>query len=108
MKYSFYLYIFVMASVTYLTRMVPFVLFKKKIKNKFVLSFLYYIPYAVLSAMTLPAIFGSTSSKVSSVVGFLTAVFFAYRGKSLIKVTVLSCVAVFAVEFLMSYGVNPL
>lgn len=57
---NYYVYLLVMSLVTYLIRMIPFVLVKKKIKNRFLLSFLYYVPYAVLSVMTIPAIFYST------------------------------------------------
>lgn len=67
------LYIAVMAGVTYLIRMIPFSFFRKKIKSRFFRSFLYYIPYAVLSAMTIPAIFYSTGNIVTAVVGTVTA-----------------------------------
>ena len=100
-NYSFWTYLLVMAGITYLIRMIPLVLVKKKIKNKFVLSFLYYIPYAVLSVMTIPAIFYSTSYKVSALVGFAVAVILSYFEKSLLKVAAFSCVAVFAAEFLI-------
>ncbi|MBQ8884730.1 MAG: AzlD domain-containing protein, partial [Oscillospiraceae bacterium] len=66
-------YILVMAGVTYLIRMLPFTLFRKKIKSKFLQSFLYYIPYAVLSAMTIPAIFYSTGDIITAVVGTIIA-----------------------------------
>ena len=52
-----FLHIAVMAGVTYLVRMLPMVIFRKKIKSRFIRSFLYYIPYAVLAAMTFPAVF---------------------------------------------------
>ena len=102
MKYSFWVYLLVMAGITYLIRMVPLVLIKKKIENKFVLSFLYYMPYAVLSVMTIPAIFYATSSVISAVAGFLAALVLAYFGKSLLKVAAMSCAVVFAVEFIMN------
>ena len=98
---SFILYLAVMAGVTYLIRMLPLVLVKKKITNKFVLSFLYYIPYAVLSVMTIPAIFYSTSSKLSAIVGFAVAVISAYFEQSLLKVAAFSCAAVFAAELII-------
>ncbi|MBE6839868.1 MAG: AzlD domain-containing protein, partial [Ruminococcus sp.] len=63
------LYIIVMAGVTYLIRMIPFSFFRKKIKSRFFRSFLYYIPYAVLSAMTIPAIFYSTGNMITAIVG---------------------------------------
>ncbi len=100
-NYSFWVYLLVMAGITYLVRMIPLVLIKKKIKNKFLLSFLYYIPYTVLSVMTIPAIFGATSNIYSAVAGFFAAVIPAYFGKSLLEVAASSCAVVFVVEFLM-------
>ena len=98
---KFFTYLLVMAGITYLIRMVPLVLVKEKIKNKYILSFLYYIPYAVLSAMTVPGIFYATSSPVSASVGFLAALILAYFGKSLLTVAALSSVAVFIAEAVM-------
>ena len=95
------LYLFVMAGIAYLIRMVPLVLVKKKIKNKYILSFLYYIPYAVLSVMTFPAIFYSTSSVVSAVVGTVVALFLAYTGRSMVLVAAFASLGVFATELLM-------
>ena len=94
----FPIYLLACAGITYLIRMLPLVLVKKKIKNKFILSFLYYIPYAVLSVMTIPAIFYATSSFVSAIVGFLTAIVLAYYEKSLVTVAAFSCIAVFLAE----------
>lgn len=98
---NYYVYLAVMALVTYLIRMVPFVLVKKKIKNRFLLSFLYYVPYAVLSVMTVPAIFYSTDKGLSAAVGFLTAVVLAYFEKSLLSVAASACVAVYVTELLI-------
>ena len=67
-----------MAGVTYLIRMLPFAFFQKKIKSVFVKSFLYYVPYAVLSAMTIPAIFYSTGNMITAVVGTVAAFVLAY------------------------------
>lgn len=80
------LYIAVMAVVTYLIRMIPFAFFRKKIKSRFFRSFLYYIPYAVLSAMTIPAIFYSTGNIVTAVVGTVTAFVLSYLNLPLIVV----------------------
>ena len=102
MKIPFSVYLLVTAGVTYLIRMLPLVLVKKKITNRFLLSFLYYIPYAVLSVMTIPAIFYATPSVVSACVGFAVALVLAYRGKSLITVAAFSCGAVFTIEFIMT------
>lgn len=94
-------YLLVMAGVTYLIRMVPLVLVKKKIKNKYVLSFLYYIPYAVLSVMTFPAIFYSTNSVISASVGTAVALLLAYLRRSMVTVAAASCLAVFLTEYIM-------
>lgn len=80
------LYIAVMAVVTYLIRMIPFAFFRKKIKSCFFRSFLYYIPYAVLSAMTIPAIFYSTGNIVTAIVGTVTAFVLSYFNLPLIVV----------------------
>ncbi|MBQ9895472.1 MAG: AzlD domain-containing protein [Ruminococcus sp.] len=93
------LYIIVMALVTYLIRMIPFVFFRKKIKSRFFRSFLYYIPYAVLSAMTIPAIFYSTGSVITAVVGTVAAAVLAYFGLPLIAVALTAAAAAFAAGF---------
>lgn len=92
---SIAIYIFVMAGVTYLIRMIPFTFFRKKIKSKFFRSFLYYIPYAVLSAMTIPAIFFSTGSIITSVAGTVVAVVLAYLDLPLIVVALSASGAAF-------------
>ena len=75
---QFFIYLAVTAGVTYLVRALPLVLVKGKIKNRFVLSFLHYIPYAVLSVMTVPAIFSATENPVGAAVGFVTALVGAF------------------------------
>lgn len=102
---EFALYLLVMAGVTYLIRMLPLAVFRKEIKNKFVLSFLYYIPYAVLSAMVVPAVFYATGNIVSAAVGFAVAFITAFFGKSLVTVAACSCVCVFLTEAVMNYVV---
>ena len=97
-----YVYIFVMAGVTYLIRMLPLVLFKKEITSSFVKSFLYYVPYACLAAMTFPAILTATSAGiVSGIAALIVALIAAYREKSLLTVAVCACAAVFIVERVM-------
>ena len=86
---------FVMALTTYVIRMLPMAIFRKKINDKRVQSFLYYVPYAVLSAMTFPAIFSSTGSEVSAVVGCVVAIVLAYMKRGLLTVAVGAAVAVF-------------
>ena len=85
---SIAIYILVMAGVTYLIRMLPFTFFTKKIESRFLRSFLYYVPYAVLSAMTFPAIFYATGNTVSSAVGTAAAMILAFLDLPLIAVAV--------------------
>jgi len=94
-------YIAVMAGTTYLIRALPMLLVRKKIKNRFVQSFLYYVPYAVLAAMTVPAILESTASAVSATAGLLVAVLLSYLGAGLLPVALAACGAVFCVEWLL-------
>ncbi len=84
-----------MAGVTYLIRMLPFAFFQKKIKSVFVKSFLYYVPYAVLSAMTIPAIFYSTGNMITAVVGTVAAFVLAYFDLPLIVVALAASASVF-------------
>lgn len=89
------LYIFVMALVTYLIRMIPFTLFRKKIKSRFFRSFLYYIPFTVLAAMTIPEIFYSTGEILTAAVGTSVAVILAYCNLPLIVVALAAAAAAF-------------
>ena len=95
---TFFIYLAIIVISTYLIRTIPFVLVKNQIQNRFVRSFLHYIPYAVLTAMTIPAIFTATDSIISAVAGFVVAVILALKGKSLTVVALLSCVTVYLVE----------
>ena len=95
---SFFTYLLILAGSTYLIRVIPFVAVKNKIENKFVKSFLYYIPYAVLTAMSLPAVLYATRSVISAAVGLVVAVIFALRGKGLTTDAVAACIAVYVVE----------
>lgn len=92
---SIVIYIAVMAGVTYLIRMIPFTFFRRKIKSKFFRSFLYYIPYAVLSAMTIPAIFYSTGNMATAIAGTVVAVVLAYFNLPLIVVALAAAAAAF-------------
>ena len=78
--------VLIMALVTYLIRVTPMIVFKKKIENVRIKSFLYYVPYTVLAAMTFPAIFSSTQSQMASAIGCLAAVVLAYLNKGLLVV----------------------
>lgn len=101
MQRNVYIYILIMASVIYLIRLLPLTLIRKKIKNKTLRSFLYYVPYVTLAVMTFPAILETTSSIWSGLAAFLTGVLLAFLGVSLFGVAVCSCVVVFIVEWLM-------
>lgn len=100
---DYFAFLLVMALVTYLVRAVPFVVFRNKIKNKFFKSFLAYVPYAVLGAMTFPAIFTSTGSVISAVIGCIVAVFLAFKEKSLLTVALSACGVVLVVEIIQKY-----
>lgn len=93
----------VMAIVTYIPRMLPLTFMRRKIQNHFVRSFLYYVPYAVLAAMTLPAILYSTSSMASAIVGMIVAILLASRNLGLLVVALGAVGAVFIAEQLMMF-----
>ena len=95
---EFFIYLLIMAGSTYLIRSIPFALFRQKIKNPWIQSCLAYIPYAVLTAMTIPAIFYATESIFSATIGLLTAIIFAFLGKDLTTVAAAACIAVFIAE----------
>ncbi|MBQ2973404.1 MAG: AzlD domain-containing protein [Clostridia bacterium] len=96
---SMLIYIAVMAGVTYLIRMIPFTIFRKKIKSRFIQSVLYYIPYAVLSAMTFPSIFYSTDNNITAIVGTVVAVILAYFKLPLTVVALAACVSALVTGF---------
>ena len=100
---SIYLYILVMAVTTYLIRALPLTLFKKPIHNRFIKSFLHYIPTACLTAMTFPAILSATDHMVSGAIGLIVAIILALKNKSLIVVAVAGCAAVFVAEQLIGF-----
>ena len=102
MKPEFWMYLLVMGGVTYLLRMVPFVVFRKKVESPFLKSFLFYVPYAVLAAMTIPDIFYSTRSLVSAAIGLAVAMVFALKKKNVVTVAVAACITVYVVELVMS------
>lgn len=101
MNNRIYLYILVMAGVTYLIRVLPLTLIRKEIKNTYIRSFLYYVPYVTLSVMTFPAILTATASVWSAVITLMIAIFLAYRGKSLFVVSLAACAAVFLTELFL-------
>ncbi len=98
---NIYIYIAAMAVTTYLVRMLPLAVFRKPIKSRFLRSFLRYVPYACLAAMTFPAILQDTASLVSGAAALVVAVVLAYFDQSLIVVALCSSAAVFIVERMM-------
>lgn len=101
--FSIVIYIAVMAGVTYLIRMLPFTLFRKEIKSQFFRSFLYYVPYAVLSAMTIPSIFYATGNMTTAVIGTAVAVALAFFRQPLIVVALAASAAALLADVVMSY-----
>lgn len=95
---KYIIYMVIMAGVTYLIRALPITLFQKEIKNIYIKSFLFYVPYAVLGAMSFPAIFYATGDIASSVAGCIVALYFAYKEKSLIQVALCACIAALLVN----------
>ena len=95
---NIYIYMFIMAAVTYLIRMLPLALIKKKITNKFFKSFLYYVPFVTLAVMTFPAILDATANVWSALAAFVVSMIIAYAGGGLPIVASIACVVVFVVE----------
>ena len=93
----------IMALVTYIPRMLPLAIFRKKIKSRFIRSFLAYVPYAVLAAMTFPEILYSTSNVMSAVAGLLVALVLSYFGRGLLTVALSSTAVVFVVEQILKW-----
>ena len=98
---TFLPYLIVMAAVTYVIRMLPLTVFRKEIKSRFVRSFLHYVPYAVLGAMTFPDVLYATGSLWTALCGLIVAVVMAWRGRSLLSVAIGACLAVAAAQGVM-------
>lgn len=98
---SFWIYLLILAGSTYLIRAIPFAAVKNKLHNRFIQSFLYYIPYAVLTAMTIPTIFYASRHPLSAFAGLAVAILLALRNKSLTVVAATACIAVFIAELFL-------
>ena len=98
MNAKIYLYIGIMALVTYLIRVLPLTLIRKEIKNRTIRSFLYYVPYVTLAVMTFPAILSATGSIYSAWAALIVGDLLAFKGRSLFQVAVFSCIVVFVLE----------
>ena len=101
MRNNVYVYIAVMAIVTYLIRVLPLTLVRREIKNVYIRSFLYYVPYVTLAVMTFPSILSATGSVWSAWLGFIAALLLAWRGKGLLPVACIACAVVFLSELLL-------
>ena len=99
MSHNIFIYILIMAVVSYAIRVLPLTLIRKQIKNRFIQSFLYYVPYVTLSVMTFPAIIEATQSPLSGAIALAVGIAAAWFGASLFKVAVSCCSVVFIVEF---------
>ena len=98
MQNNVYIYIAIMAIVTYLIRVLPLTLIRKEIKNQFIRSFLHYVPYVTLAVMTFPAILHATNSIWSGLAALVVGIVLAWTGRSLFQVSVLACVVVYVLE----------
>lgn len=101
MEHNIYIYMLIMAGVTYLIRVMPLTLIRKEIKSTFIRSFLYYVPYVTLSVMTFPAIIQATQNPIAAAIAFVVAIILAWFGRSLFQVSVIACVVVFVSELFL-------
>ena len=96
--YSNWTYILVMFAVTYLVRVLPLTIFRKPINNRFMQSFLFYVPYVTLALMTFPAIVNATQSPIAGAIALIAGIAAAWLGAGLLPVAAICCVVVFAAE----------
>lgn len=101
MMISAYIYILVAAIVSTIIRVLPVTVFRKPIKNRFVRSFLYYVPYVTLAVMTFPAIINATQSKISGILALGCGSVAAWFNMSLFKVACICCGVVFVTELFL-------
>ena len=101
MTRNVYIYIFIMAGVSYLIRTLPLTLIRREIKSTFLKSFLYYVPYVTLAVMTFPAIVEATNSSIAGALALLVGIVVAWCGRSLLTVAVMCCLTVFVAELFL-------
>ena len=99
MKHNIWISILVMFAVTYMIRVLPLTLIRKPIRNRFIRSFLYYVPYITLAVMTFPAIVNATSSPLAGICALLAGIIWTWRGGSLLSTAILCCVIVYVLQF---------
>lgn len=101
MTHNIYIYLAIMAVVTYAIRVLPLTLIRKQIKNRFLQSFLYYVPYVTLAVMTFPAIVDATQSPIAGAVALAAGIIAAWKGAGLFPVSVMCCAVVFILELFL-------
>lgn len=101
MTHNSYIYILIMAAVTFAVRALPITLIRKQIKSRFLQSFLFYVPYVTLAVMTFPAILNATQSPVSGALALIAGIVAAWCGASLLKVAVSCCAVVLIIELIL-------
>lgn len=102
MTHNVYIYLLVMGAVTFAIRTLPLTLIRKQIKNQFLRSFLYYVPYVTLAVMTFPAIVEATQVPLAGALALAAGVVLAWMGAGLFPVSVTCCVVVFVVELFLA------
>lgn len=98
---NIWIYILIMAGVTYLIRVLPLTLIRKPIKNKFIRSFLYYIPYVTIAVMTFPAIIEATQIPIAGMIALIVGIIAAWKGAKMVSVAGICCITVFLVELVL-------
>lgn len=101
MQNNVYIYIFTAFFISYLIRVLPLTFIRKPIQNKFIKSFLFYVPYVTLAVMTFPAIIEATQSQLAGILALITGIVFAYFGSGLLTVACISCSVVFITELIL-------
>jgi len=101
MQHDIYQYIFIMSAVTLAIRIIPLTLIRRQIKNRFLRSFLFYVPYVTLAVMTFPAILDATQIPLAGLLALLAGIFLAWYGASLFRVAAACCLIVFFTEYLL-------
>ena len=101
MTHNTYLYLFIMAAVSFAIRVLPLTLIQKQIQSRFIQSFLYYVPYVTLAVMTFPAILDATQSPIAGALALVVGVALAWFGASLFQVSVICCAVVFVLELFL-------
>ena len=101
MTHNIYIYILIMAAVSYAIRVLPLTLIRKPLENQFLQSFLYYVPYVTLAVMTFPAIIHATQSPIAGALALIIGIAAAWMGAGLLPVAVICCAVVFVTEFFL-------